>query len=55
MTVYVTQRKTKSPPKYHTSVNCPMVDYPKTYKALPSPPSTHTPCQRSGPCRRLNK
>lgn len=52
MTVYITKDKTQSPPKYHTSANCPMVTYsPKTYQAVPSPPLGYTPCRRKGPCR----
>lgn len=52
MTVYITKRKTQSPPKYHTSDNCPMVKaYPDAYKPVPSPPPGYTPCQRMGPCR----
>lgn len=26
--------------------------YPGSYKAVPSPPPSYTPCQRNGPCRR---
>jgi hypothetical protein len=52
MTVYITKRKTQSPPKYHTSANCSMVrGYPNAYKAVASPPPGYTPCQRKGPCR----
>jgi hypothetical protein len=52
MTVYIAKHKTRSPPKYHTSANCPMVKgYPSAYKAVPTPPPGYTPCQRMGPCR----
>jgi hypothetical protein len=52
MTVYIAKQKTQSPPKYHTSANCPMVqNYRNAYKAVSSPPPGYTPCQRMGPCR----
>ncbi len=52
MTVYIRKHKTQSPPKYHTSADCPMVKaYPNDYKAVTSPPPNYTPCQRNGPCR----
>jgi hypothetical protein len=53
MTVYILKHQTKSPPKYHTSADCPMVRaYPDSYRAVPSPPSTHSPCRRSGACQK---
>jgi hypothetical protein len=52
MSVYITSRKTQSPPKYHTSLNCPMVRaYPTDYIKVSSPPLGYTPCERNGPCR----
>lgn len=52
MTVYITTRRTQSPPKYHTSADCPMVKAnPNAYKTVPSPPPGYTPCERNGPCR----
>ena len=52
MTVYISKSKTQSPPKYHTSSNCPMVNsYPNRYKAVSSPPPGYTRCERNGPCR----
>ncbi len=52
MTVYIKKRASQSPPKYHTSKKCPMVKgYPDSYKAVPSPPPSYTPCSRNGPCR----
>jgi hypothetical protein len=52
MTVYIAKHRTQSPPKYHTSAQCPMVKiYPNAYKAVSAPPPGDTPCQRFGPCR----
>jgi hypothetical protein len=52
MPIYITKHKTQSPPKYHTSPNCPMVKaWRESYKMVPKPPPGYTPCERFGPCR----
>ena len=52
MAIYIRKHKSKSPLKYHTSANCPMVKaYPNVYMTVAKPPPGYTRCQRSGPCR----
>ena len=49
---YIGKTKSKSPLKYHTSAQCPMVrSYSKNYKAVTTPPPGYTHCERYGPCR----